>query len=156
MTLFRGPSGATGRGMPQQLIEDLRQEIASGRVIAIVGAGVSIGASGGAELASWRGLLEHGIGRCEAVGDPKPQADWAATMGRLLAGDLTDLLTVAEQVAKRLGAPEGPEYGEWLDQTVGSLRVQDSAVLEAPRSSTARASSVRKSLYLMERSASER
>ena len=124
---------ATGIRVSQQLIEELRQEIANQRVIAIVGAGVSIGASGGAGLASWRGLLEHGIGRCEAVGEPKPQADWADTMGKLLASDMTDLLTVAEQVAQRLGAPEGAEYGRWLDQTVGSLRVEEGAVLEALR-----------------------
>ncbi len=122
---------ATGIRVSQQLIEDLRQEIANQRVIAIVGAGVSIGASGGAALASWRGLLEDGIGRCEAVGEPKPQADWADTMGRLLGGDITNWLSVAEEVAQRLGAPDGAEYGAWLDQTVGSLRVQDGAVLEA-------------------------
>ncbi len=114
---------APDMGMSQQLIDDLRQEIASGRVIAIVGTGVSTGASGGAELASWRGLLEHGIGRCEAVGDPRPPTDWADTMGRLLDGDLTNWLSVAEEVAQRLGAPDGAEYGRWLDQTVGTLSV---------------------------------
>ncbi len=43
---------ATGIGVSQQLIEDLRQEIANQRVIAIVGAGASIGAGGGVELAA--------------------------------------------------------------------------------------------------------
>ena len=43
---------ATGIRVSQQLIEELRQEIANKRVIAIVGAGVSIGASAGAALAA--------------------------------------------------------------------------------------------------------
>jgi hypothetical protein len=40
--------------MSRELIDDLQAEIAKGRVIAIVGAGVSIGASQDAPAASWR------------------------------------------------------------------------------------------------------
>ncbi len=40
--------------------EDLASEVASGRAIAIVGAGVSILATGNAPCASWKGLLHDG------------------------------------------------------------------------------------------------
>jgi hypothetical protein len=42
-------------------VDDLRQEIADGQVIAIVGAGVSIGATNNNPVASWVGLLRHGV-----------------------------------------------------------------------------------------------
>ena len=50
--------------MSQVLIDDLKQQIAGGQAIAIVGAGVSMGATGNAPAASWSGLLKLGIERC--------------------------------------------------------------------------------------------
>ena len=47
--------------MSQVLIDDLREQIARKQAIAIVGAGVSIGATGRAEAASWSGLPKLGI-----------------------------------------------------------------------------------------------
>ena len=44
--------------------DDLREQIAQRQVVAIVGTGVSTGATGGAETASWIGLLSDGIARC--------------------------------------------------------------------------------------------
>jgi hypothetical protein len=41
--------------MSQMLVDDLREQIACGQAIAIVGAGVSIGATGNAPAASWSG-----------------------------------------------------------------------------------------------------
>ena len=49
--------------------EELRDQLAAGKVTAIVGAGVSIQASGGAACASWKGLLGHGA-RAAAAIDP--------------------------------------------------------------------------------------
>ena len=51
----------------QVLIDDLKRQIANGQAIAIVGAGVSMGATGNAPTASWVGLLKHGIARCEEL-----------------------------------------------------------------------------------------
>src|SRR5690242_17476595 len=61
-----------GEVMNGFLVEDLRAELARGRVVVLVGAGVSIGATGGAPAASWTGLLEDGVARCEALGWPLP------------------------------------------------------------------------------------
>ena len=42
-------------------------EIGPGLLQAIVGAGVSAGATNGNPLANWTGLLQHGLERCQAV-----------------------------------------------------------------------------------------
>jgi hypothetical protein len=53
--------------MSHDPVEDLRQEIAKGHVLVVVGSGVSIGATKGNPLASWTGLLEDGVERCVKV-----------------------------------------------------------------------------------------
>src|SRR6266581_373794 len=53
--------------MSGALVEDLKAELARGRVVVLVGAGVSAGATGGAPVASWTGLLENGVARCEEL-----------------------------------------------------------------------------------------
>ncbi len=49
------------------LVEGLREEFASDGAVLVVGAGVTIAATGNAPVASWYGLLEDGIRRCEDV-----------------------------------------------------------------------------------------
>jgi hypothetical protein len=43
------------------LRDDLQQQIEAGQVVAIVGAGVSVGATNNHAVASWQGLLHHGV-----------------------------------------------------------------------------------------------
>ena len=64
------------------LLEDLTKEIAKGRVVAIIGAGVSIGASGNHPCASWTGLLGDGVNHCEGLGSITPGE--ARLLGRLI------------------------------------------------------------------------
>ena len=70
-----------------ELVEELRREIADGRVTCIVGAGVSIAASFDPDrkpnVASWVGLLEDGIARCVAVAAGLP-AWWPDRMRDML------------------------------------------------------------------------
>lgn len=111
---------------------DLATEIAEGKAIAIVGAGVSIAATNIHKCASWRGLLKHGIEFCINYGAPKPNDRWVSAMHALLdANTPGNFLTVADEVAKLLEAPHSGTYGNWLKEGVGSLRVVDSRVLEA-------------------------
>ena len=92
------------------LLDDLQQQVANGQVVAIVGAGVSIGATG-ADTASWVGLLKNGITRCEEVGNPRPNPGWGDRQRAALEdGQLEELLAVASQIESRLGAPNGGEY----------------------------------------------
>jgi hypothetical protein len=43
------------------LRDDLQQQIQAGHVVAIVGAAVSVGATNNHAVASWQGLLHHGV-----------------------------------------------------------------------------------------------
>jgi hypothetical protein len=75
------------------LARDLAREIADGQIVVLVGAGVSIAASGGAPAASWTGLLSTGVERCEQV-VPGPPAGWGERVrGEIGSGDLDDLLS---------------------------------------------------------------
>jgi len=57
---------------PTILLNDLKAQIARGQVVAIIGAGVSIGATNRAACAAWTGLLHHGVQRCEHLQLIKP------------------------------------------------------------------------------------
>ena len=115
----------------EPLVDDLREQVAKGQVVAIIGAGVSKGATG-ASTASWMGLLENGIGRCETVA--ALPAKWGNRQRASLAdGDLQELIGVATEVETRLGAPDGGEYNSWLRETVGALRATDTGVLDVLR-----------------------
>jgi tetratricopeptide (TPR) repeat protein len=113
-------------------VEDLRAEIARGRVLAIVGAGVSIQATGGNRLASWIGLLEDGVDRCLAVAGSLPDGWGDRVRAEIRSGDMDDLLSAAEKISRKLGAPDG-EYRRWLRETFESLNATDPSVLEALR-----------------------
>ena len=117
--------------MNRLLIDDLKQSIANRRAIAIIGAGVSMGATSDAPAASWTQLLEDGISRCEKLG--RTSVGWGDRQRAALQSDLDDLLGVAEQVARKLGYPNGREWALWLRDTVGALRLRDEFVLTALR-----------------------
>ncbi len=115
------------------ILKDLREQVAKRNAVVVVGAGVSLAASGGAAVASWRGLLEHGVARCEEVAAGLPP-EWAEIRRRQLAtGDVDELISAAEEVVKRLGGPQSGELRRWLRETVGSLPCRDRALLEALR-----------------------
>jgi tetratricopeptide (TPR) repeat protein len=118
-------------------VADLRAQIAAGQVLVVAGAGVAVaatagGAPGSGRVASWKSLLADGIERCVQVGRPPAAAGWAERLqADLGSADLDDLLSVAERVASRLGAPAGGEYRRWLRETVGALRASDPSVPRA-------------------------
>jgi SIR2-like domain/Tetratricopeptide repeat len=116
------------------LRDDLQQQIEAGQVVAIVGAGVSVGATNNHAVASWQGLLRHGVDYCRML----PTTGVTDTMAQLLhsqidAGDLDMMLSTAEVISAKLGAPQGGEWRRWLRETVGELRAQRRDVLEALR-----------------------
>lgn len=121
--------------MTLDLVGELREQIAAGRVTCIVGAGVSMAATYDParkpNFASWFGLLEHGIDRCVTVVPSLPK-NWAASMQTLLQlgkdGDTDALLNVADQITRKLNDPAPGEFRKWLRETVGSLRLIHSDV----------------------------
>jgi tetratricopeptide (TPR) repeat protein len=113
------------------LIEDLKTRIASGQAVLMVGAGVSLGSSNGAQAASWTGLLKTGVERCERLVGKLPSG-WAGRVrAEIESGDIHDLLSAAEKVSAKLD--EVNEFATWLLDTVGTLSLMDRTLIEALR-----------------------
>jgi tetratricopeptide (TPR) repeat protein len=113
-------------------LDDLRADIAAGQVVLVVGAGVSVAATGNAPAASWGGLLEDGVAYCERLLGPSLPDGWAERRrAQLASGDTEELISAAEDITRRLGGPGGGEYGRWLAQSIGRLEATRPQVLEA-------------------------
>ncbi len=105
------------------ILRDLLENLAKDRVVIIAGTGVSIATTNSSPTASWDGLLYDGIERVLDVARPDrdPEAWGRRRQEDLGTGELEDLLSVATQIANRLGGPKGPEYRKWLQESVGTL-----------------------------------
>ena len=117
----------------------LREALRTGeRLTPFVGAGLSSALTGGEPCATWRGLLGKGVDVCQKWVPEEPEK-WAADMKRQLSRrDKHSLLSVADEVGRRLREPhEGREFKSWIDGTVGKLTPKDDAAtqtIEAIRS----------------------
>ncbi len=108
----------------------LRDQISAGTVVAVVGTGVSVAASGGLPTASWFGLLESGIERAANFGSALPQ-DWKQHCISELSyakdnAYLPGVLSVAQQITDALGSSAGGEFKSWLRDDIGSLKLNQS------------------------------
>ena len=113
--------------MSDQLVDELCEEIAAKDVVVLVGAGVSLAATDN-PIASWLGLLEHGIDRVAAF-DRVSQAwiDKSRENLRQGASDLAGLVALGEQVTEQLGGREGREFARWLSNVFEDLKPKDKA-----------------------------
>lgn len=115
--------------MADLLFDDLKLQLRSGRAAVIVGAGVSIGATANAPCASWVGLLDDGIRRCEALFGSSLRPGWSnARRDCLQSGDVEEMLSTAELITRTLGKGE---FSRWLRETVGSLPLHQDRVIRA-------------------------
>jgi len=117
-------------------LADVQAELAaSGRGAVVVGAGVAIAATLGtpqAPLASWEGLLLHGLDHCVRFAGKSER--WAAALrSRLAPPRAAALLAVAGEVCAALDAPGRGELGRWLEDTAGKLHAARRDELEALR-----------------------
>jgi hypothetical protein len=115
----------------ERVIKDLREQVERRQVVAIVGEDVPFVATSGNPLASWIGLLQDGVTRCWQLTQPLPH-DWKERVhSEIHSSDMDDILSAAEKVSVKLGAPNGGEYRRWLRETVGSLKPKRRDVIEA-------------------------
>jgi hypothetical protein len=63
----------------------LAERIAAGKVLVVVGTGVSLASTGGDKLASWKGLIANAVERCVDLG--LRDATWTAAQKELLEDD---------------------------------------------------------------------
>ena len=90
--------------MGNVLLEDLQREIEAGSVIAIIGVGVSVAATNNKSVASWRGLLHHGVDHCRELKSlTGVDEKWAKRVHEEIdSGDLDDMLSAAEKISRKL------------------------------------------------------
>jgi hypothetical protein len=116
--------------MSDALLQDLRGQLAVGDVVAVVGAGLSLSATGNAEVASWTGLLRSGVKYCQDIAHVDDE--WARRAREDIdSGDMDGILSTAEKVTNKLGGNSGPEFRRWLEETVGRLEPSASDTLRA-------------------------
>ena len=116
-------------------IAKLKEEIAAGRVVTIAGTGVSITACGNQEVegfrvATWTGLLQHGVKHVKDIGAANDKA--ARLLEMQVESEETDLIiTAAETISQRMRAKSDGTFRGWLKDTIGKLRIEDRAVVDA-------------------------
>jgi hypothetical protein len=110
-------------------LEDLKKDIAEGRAVMVVGAGVAVQATGWHPCASWTGLLRHGAQHCVDL-DPSLKDKWLDKVESDIESDDTEeVILAAERVTAKLGGRSGGEYRNWLKQSVGALGLRRGAVV---------------------------
>jgi hypothetical protein len=117
---------------PSQL-KQLQTELASGQVVVVVGSGVSVAACGnqevdGHKVATWRGLLEHGVERLSGIGAADGDAELLC--GLIGSGKPDLMINAAEIITDRLKARSEGTFRGWLADTVGELRIQEATLLQ--------------------------
>jgi SIR2-like domain len=119
----------------QSLIQKLKEDIPKGRVVIIAGTGVSIAACGnqkieGYPVASWAGLLQHGLAYCRNLG-LADEADAELLSMQIGSGKPNFLIAAAEDISQRLQSRSPGVFRGWLKHTVGALLPKHRAVLDA-------------------------
>src|SRR5262245_30770754 len=107
---YQGSSGSWFAVMSDLLVQDLKQQIAAKQVVVIVGTRVSRSATNNHPCASWQGLLHDGVDRCKQLVHGLPDGWDRRAHEEINSGDLSELLSAAEKVSDKLGAPVSVEY----------------------------------------------
>ncbi len=116
--------------MDNQIV-DLRRLVERQQAIFMVGSGISFGATDD-PCANWRGLLLNGADRCLSSFVPKLGEDWIERKRKQIeCGDVEELVSVAGEIASRLGGPSGMQFRNWLRDSVGGLKPVHPSVIES-------------------------
>jgi len=116
-------------------IGKLKEAVASGRVVTIVGTGVSVAATAGQQIegfsvATWPGLLNHGAKHCRDLG-LADDADLELWQSQIASGKTNFLLNAAQDISERLHSESPGVFRGWLKQTVGKLELRERALIDA-------------------------
>lgn len=111
--------------------EKLIEQLKAGRVVVVVGAGVSKAISDRAATADWVGLVKAGIEHVSKV--VQVSNNWGDIQGLALedaleSGEADDLIAVASAVASKLKGSSLQAFSNWIADTVGVLPVVDKSV----------------------------
>jgi SIR2-like protein len=113
-------------------LEDLEKELGSHpeRVLVLAGAGVAC-ATDTNPCATWPGLLKDGLQRCrERCHTLGP--DWLTITELMLKQKIAaEFIQAASRIEKALRDVHGGEYGRWLADSVGALKLNDRRTIDA-------------------------
>jgi hypothetical protein len=117
---------------PSQL-KQLQTELASGQVVVVVGSGVSAAACGnqevdGHKVATWTGLLEHGVDRLSEKGAADGGEEMLRNMIR--SGKTDFMISAAGMITERLKGLSHGIFRGWLSDSIGQLKLQDRTLLQ--------------------------
>lgn len=109
----------------QKIVDSAHQ----GQLIVVVGTGVSIGLTNGA-IPSWNSLIESGF-RYALKKGRITETQLTTWSGQLASSDMDDLLTAAEFIGRKLGAPDDQLYARWMEEVFGSVQPSNSGLSSA-------------------------
>src|SRR5437764_8389666 len=113
--------------------DPLRLAIEGRTALLVCGLGVSISAHRNAP--TWRGLIKSGIEeavRRELGGKATPPKHWSVgALALIEADDVKSWLAAADLFTTKLGGTSDGRYRAWIKSTVGSLRAENTELLEA-------------------------
>ena len=116
------------------LINKLKEDITAGRVVIISGTGLSVAACGNQEVdgyrvATWTGLLQHGVEHCKTIG-VADEGDAELLTMQIKSCKIDFLINAAETISRRMKERSEGVFRGWLKDTIGKLRVKDHAALD--------------------------
>ena len=99
----------------------------------VVGSGVSVAACGnqevdGHKVATWSGLLEHGVHRLIEIGAADGGEEMLRNMIRSRKTDF--MISAAGMITERFKARSEGTYRGWLSGSIGQLKLQDRTLLQ--------------------------
>lgn len=111
----------------QERRNEVVDSIRKGRLVVVVGTGVSMasidGSIGISKVARWNGLLENGLSRCVDLGTiPSQDAEIVAL--QIQRNTVTSLIDAAQKISDGL-APRINEKSYWLKESIGQLKISD-------------------------------
>lgn len=110
-------------------VNAMRSALSKNQLVLILGAGVSAAATNRHPLSTWPGLVNHAIDRCVELGARDQQ--WAErAKADVISPYEDDIIAAAEKATSGMGGRKGVRYRQWLRETVGSLRIEDSTLTD--------------------------
>jgi hypothetical protein len=112
-------------------IKNIHDSITKEELIVVVGTGVSISLTNNEYYQlSWTGLIESGFS-FGGVKGKITKAQIESWDDQLHSTDIDDILSAAEFVSRKLGAPNGELYARWLNESFQDITPKNSDVIQA-------------------------
>lgn len=113
----------------QNPINHLRSLLNKGRLLPVIGAGVSYLSTGGNSISTWSGLVANGINFVANNVADLPD-DWSTSLSFSDSPDAETLIRNADEIELRLAGNQSDIFLRWLRSSVGTLRPSQLEVLK--------------------------